>query len=143
LNVGENSTEAKLYKFLVDNDAKISDDKTIGWITLDRVYFENGKDVLIPASELQLKNIALILSQFPNAHVKLGGYTDNSGTDNINIPLSQKRVEMARQQLINLGIRPQQVTAKGYGSEHPLCLKNDTDACKAQNRRVDIRVEKK
>lgn len=143
LRVGENSTEARLFNFLSDANTKASDDKTQGWITLDRVYFESGKDVLIPSSLTQLKNIALILKNFPTAKIKMGGYTDNSGSDDINIPLSDKRAKIAAAEIQKQGVAQDNISAEGYGSQHPVCPANNTDECKAQNRRVDIRVTAK
>ncbi len=143
LRVGENSTEARLFNFLSDANVKVSDDKTQGWITLDRVYFETGKDVLMPSSLTQLKNIALILKNFPAAKVKMGGYTDNTGSDDINIPLSDKRAKIAATEIQKQGVAKDNISAEGYGSQHPVCPANNTDECKAQNRRVDIRVTAK
>lgn len=143
LRVGENSTEARLFNFLSDANVKVADDKTQGWITLDRVYFETGKDVLVPSSMTQLKNIALILKNFPSAKVKMGGYTDNTGSDDINIPLSDKRAKIAAAEIQKQGVIKDNISAEGYGSQHPVCPANNTDECKAQNRRVDIRVTAK
>jgi len=143
LRVGENSTEARLFAFLSDANVKVADDKTQGWITLDRVYFETGKDVLVPSSLTQLKNIAMILKNFPAAKVKMGGYTDNTGSDKINIPLSDKRAKIAAAEIQKQGVAKDNISAEGYGSQHPVCPANNTDECKAQNRRVDIRVTAK
>ena len=41
---------------------------------------------------------------------------------------------------MNLGIPADRVEAEGFGSQYPVCAANDTDACKAQNRRIDVRV---
>lgn len=80
---------------------------------------------------------------YPNVLLKLGGYTDNTGSDNVNIPLSQKRANMVKTELENLGVNKERLNAEGYGSKHPICPANDTNVCKAQNRRVDVRITKK
>lgn len=143
MKVGENSTEARLFAFLSDAGAQVSEDKTRGWITLDRVYFETGKDVLTGSSVQQLKNIALILKNFPNAKAKFGGYTDNTGSDEVNVPLSDKRAKIAADQVVKEGADRSHIESEGYGAQHPVCPENSTDECKAQNRRVDIRVTAK
>lgn len=144
LNVGANSTEAKLFNFLNDASQNVDTvDKTKGWITLDRVYFETGKSVLTAESQQQLKNIAAILKAFPDAKVKFGGYTDNTGNGAINTRLSGERAAIALGELVKSGIDKTRLASEGYGPEHPVCAANDTDPCKAQNRRVDVRVTAK
>ena len=142
LTVGENSTEARLFKFLSDKSQTVSDDKTQGWISLDRVYFNTGKSTLTNESLAQLKNLGAILKAFPDATFKLGGYTDNTGAANTNVLLSADRANAARMAVVADGIAPGRVTAEGYGQEHPL-TSNDAPAGRAQNRRVDVRVTKK
>ena len=141
--IGQNSTEYKLVNFLNSDDVKVSEDKSKDWITLDNLHFETGTTNLTPESEGQLQNIANILKLFPNAHLKLGGYTDNTGTDEINMPISTERARVAAEKLIALGIDSDRVTYEGYGSKHPVCPANDTDFCRAANRRVDVRVTQK
>lgn len=142
LTVGENSTEAKLFDFLSTGTVDTVD-KSKGWITLDRVYFETGKSVLTQASQQQLKNIAAIMKSFPTAAVKMGGYTDNTGAAATNVKLSGDRAKIAASELVKLGVAGANVASEGYGPEHPVCAANDTPECKAQNRRVDIRVTQK
>lgn len=144
LHVGENSTEARLFEFLNSNSKTVDTvDKTKEWYTLDRVYFETGKSVLTPASQQQIKNIAAILKMFPNAQVKFGGYTDNTGAADVNTRISGERAKVALQQTVKAGIAADRLASEGYGPLHPVCAPNDTPECKAQNRRVDIRVTKK
>src|SRR5690606_22882159 len=65
LNIGENSSENKFFKQLSNADFVVSDDKTQGWITLDRVYFASGKAEMTEVSDVQIKNIIEILKAFP------------------------------------------------------------------------------
>jgi len=142
LKVGENSTEAKLYHML--NDASFTVDtvnKSANWVVLDRVYFETGKSVLTAESAAQILNIASILKNFPKAAIKLGGYTDNTGDAAINKKVSADRAKIVSQEMIKAGADAKQIVeAEGYGPEFPVCAANDTPECKAQNRRVDLKV---
>ena len=140
LKVGDNSTEWKLYDFITNDANSVSDDKTQGWITLDRVYFETGSDALTADSRAQLDNITAIMKAYPAAQAKFGGYTDNSGSDDVNVPLSNERATAVMNDVVNSGIDASRLAAEGYGSQHPVCPANDTPTCMAQNRRVDIRV---
>ncbi|MBN3663112.1 MAG: OmpA family protein [Ornithobacterium rhinotracheale] len=143
INVGSNSTESKLYKMLSDDTFKVSDDKTQGWITLDGVTFAKGSASLKDSSKRQIDNIAAILKAYPNAKVKFGGYTDNTGSAEANQKISAERAEAVMNAVIGDGIAADRLSAEGYGPEHPVCPVIDTDVCKAQNRRVDLRVVQK
>ena len=98
--------------------------------------------MLRPESREQLRNIAEILKAYPNVQVKVGGYTDSSGDPATNLRLSQDRANSVRQELVGLGIAGDRITAKGYGQEHPVA-DNTTEAGRAQNRRVALRVTQK
>lgn len=143
IEVGENSFESKLYKFLSDQSMMVDTlDKTKGWMSLDRVYFETGKSVLIKESQKQVENIAAILKSFPSAKIKIGGYTDNSGSVATNMKVSSERAKMVLSQLVKLGSLKDNLMSEGYGPEHPVSS-NDTPEGRAQNRRVDVRVTQK
>lgn len=143
LHVGKNSTENKLFTMLKDAGYEVSSNKSEGWVTLDRVYFNTGSDGLTTTSKAQLDNIVAILKAFPDAEVKFGGYTDNTGSQDINQPLSEGRAKSVMIDVVKGGIDTERLAAEGYGSEHPICPANDTEVCKAQNRRVDVRITKK
>ena len=141
IRAGSKSSEKQLVDFI--NSGSVSDDKTQNWITMDRLYFETGSAKLKAASEAQLKNIAAILKSYPDVTLKLGGYTDNTGDAAANIKLSQARAEAAKAALVADGVAAGRLEAAGYGQDHPVCKTNDSPECKAQNRRIDIRVTKK
>jgi len=118
--------------------------KSANWIVLDRVYFETGKSILTAESAAQVSNIATILKNFPAASIKLGGYTDNTGDAEVNKKVSAERAKIVAQELIKAGATANQVVeAEGYGPEFPVCPANDTPECRAQNRRVDLKVATK
>ncbi|MFV0304226.1 MAG: OmpA family protein [Moheibacter sp.] len=143
ITVGENSSENKLFTMLNDANFTISDDKTQGWVTLDRVYFATGKSELTTNSEAQVANLTTLLAAFPTASVKVGGYTDSTGDAAVNKRVSTERAKSIADKLIAGGVDASRIESEGYGAEHFVCPANDTDECKAQNRRVDIRITKK
>ena len=142
ISVGENSSEFKLFQFFSNPDAltKVSNDPKAQWTTLDRVHFKTGSSELLPGSVEQLKNIALLMKEFPNAKVKIGGYTDNTGDEEVNLKVSTERSNIVKSGLIRLGVDEGRMQSEGYGAQHFVCEANDTDICKAKNRRVDIKV---
>ncbi|MCL2651091.1 MAG: OmpA family protein [Candidatus Azobacteroides sp.] len=141
--IAKNSPEYQLFNFLNSDEIKVDSDKTKGWITMDKLCFEKGKTNLTAESENQLKNIASIMKFFPNSKIKMGGYTDNTGTDAVNMRVSSERAKTTAIKLISLGIDASRVTHEGYGSQYPVCPANNTDECRAANRRIDVRVTQK
>ena len=57
-----------------------------------------------------------------------------------NMKLSNLRAQTAKLKLLEMGISGDRIEAEGYGPPFPICEANDTDECKAQNRRIDVRV---
>lgn len=138
--VGINSIEAKLNQFIADPKQKIDTvDRTHGWLSFDRVYFETGKATLTKESMQQLKNIALLLQSYPQTRIKLGGYTDSVGSFQMNRQLSEARARTAWAALVELGVSPARLEARGYGSNYPIAS-NITPAGRAMNRRLSVRV---
>ncbi len=138
MNIPENGIENKLLTF-IKSDNQV--DKTT-WFDFDRLTFDTGKATLKPESQEQLKNIAEILKAYPAVNVKLGGYTDNTGNADANLKLSDDRAKSVERELVTMGISDDRLNAEGYGQEHPVAA-NDTEAGRAQNRRISIRVTKK
>lgn len=141
--IGANSTESKLYQFLIDPDREVDlVDPTKGWIGFDRIYFESSKAVLTNESLWQLSNVASILKRFPAAKVKVGGYTDSSGNPLLNLKLSEERARAAVAALVSLGVPAGRLAAMGYGAQDNLAS-NDTEEGRALNRRVSLQVTEK
>ncbi|MEP6720977.1 MAG: OmpA family protein [Variovorax sp.] len=91
-------------------------------------------------------NFAAVLDQFStglrnnaNAEVRIIGHTDSTGTDAINNPLSVERAASTRDFLISRGVRSTAFQIDGRGSREPVA-DNNSDAGRAQNRRVEIFV---
>lgn len=132
--------EHRLVAFLNDKTLTLDDAE---WLSFDRILFDLDKSTLQPISVAQLEVLVAILKAYPDVHLEIGGYTDNSGTTEHNMALSQERANSVRQKLIELGVAGDRIDeAKGYGEEHPV-FPNDTDENRAKNRRVDIKVTKK
>jgi len=139
LNVPEFGVEKKLIAFIEDKSKPV--DKTT-WFSFDRLDFETGSATLKPSSAEQLKNIAEIMKAYPKVKMKIGGYTDNVGSADANLKLSQKRAENTMQEIVKLGVDAKRLEAEGYGVKHPVA-DNSTEEGRAKNRRIDLRVTSK
>ncbi|HSI60282.1 MAG TPA: OmpA family protein [Ideonella sp.] len=83
-----------------------------------------------------------VLDQFaqgldPSMGVRIVGHTDSTGSDAINNPLSVDRAQSVRDYLVTRGVAGTRIATEGHGSRQPVAS-NDTDAGRAQNRRVEI-----
>lgn len=138
LNIPQLGLENKLLAF-IESDKPVSD--TL-WFSFDRLLFETNSPNLMPESQEQLQNIADIMKAYPKVNLLLAGYTDTTGTDDVNMKLSQQRADSVEQELVKLGVAVDRLEAKGFGSSNPVAP-NDTDENRAKNRRIEIQVTQK
>lgn len=109
--------------------------------TLDNVYFETGKAIINPKSFKELDDMVEYMKLKKSFVIEIAGHTDNVGTPESNLKLSQGRANSVRAYLIRKGIAENRVSAKGYGDTQPIA-NNDTEANKQKNRRTEVRVIK-
>ena len=122
--------------------AAVKDDDRGMVITLQgEVLFKTGKWDLKPAAMAKLDQIAEAL-RGRDQRITVNGYTDNVGTHDNNMGLSQRRADSVRTYLVSKGLPQDLVTAKGDGPDSPVA-ENESIEGRAQNRRVEIVVEPK
>lgn len=80
-----------------------------------------------------------IVKHHPNATFEVAGHTDAVGSDSYNLNLSQRRADNVRSYLVQQGVDGDRMTARGYGESQPVA-DNSTEAGRAQNRRVELRI---
>jgi outer membrane protein OmpA-like peptidoglycan-associated protein len=98
----------------------------------------NSTDIL-PAGRQNLQSLANSLEKYPNSDILIVGHTDSVGTDAYNLDLSQRRAQAASAYLQSNGVPAARLHAVGKGESEPI-QPNDTDAGRAQNRRVEIAI---
>lgn len=103
------------------------------------VLFAFDSSELTPAAQQQLQALVPKLSDPSVSRVRVVGHTDSKGTDAYNQALSERRASSAAEYLINQGVTPQKVTSQGRGESEPVA-DNETDAGRAQNRRVELHL---
>ncbi len=141
LKGSKNGVESALHAFINDSSKQV--DKTT-WFNFDRVTFQTGKaDLDVDKSKDQLTNVAEILKAFPKVKLKVGGYTDNTGAADANKKISGQRAAAVVKALEEMGVAKDRLQSEGYGPDHPECPANDTEECKAKNRRIAVRVTAK
>ena len=104
------------------------------------INFPNGSSEVPGASRALLQQAATAFKQLPSGTVvEIAGYTDNVGDPAANLQLSQQRADAVRATLIQAGVNPNMLVAKGYGSANPVSG-NDTMEGRFRNRRIEYRV---
>lgn len=87
-----------------------------------------------------LNRVADVLKAAPSGTVlEVAGHTDNTGAAAANMQLSQQRADAVRSYLIQQGVSPDSLVARGYGDSKPIAA-NDTDEGKFHNRRIEFNI---
>jgi outer membrane protein OmpA-like peptidoglycan-associated protein len=102
------------------------------------VNFDFNKSNLRPDSESVLQAVLKLFTATPSFRAEVGGHTDNVGTPDYNMKLSDARAAAVKTWLVAHKVAAARVTSHGYGDTHPL-VPNDTDADRFKNRRVELR----
>ena len=120
--------------------AGFSTQDVIGALNATVINFTTGKAEVPSYNRSVLKEAASVMKQLPAGTViEIGGHTDSTGDAAANMQLSQARAEAVRAVLIEEGVTPSMLTAKGYGSTKPTAS-NDTAEGRYQNRRIEYTV---
>lgn len=107
---------------------------------LSTLYFSQGTEVLEDSALTDLDSIVTYFQRRQDLRLVLKGHTDNTGSFEKNLELSNKRVETVKAYLIGKGILADRIEASGYGSAQPK-LMNQTELTKKSNRRVEVWAE--
>lgn len=107
----------------------------------DNLNFEFGKAEIKKDSLPYLDKLADTLLKAKNWTIEIQGHTDDKGSDDYNLKLSQNRADAVKKYLISKGISADTITSKGFGESVPL-VANDIDANREKNRRVEFKITK-
>ncbi|GEN70253.1 OmpA family protein [Chryseobacterium lathyri] len=138
--------EDQMITFLKSGDYKnAADDAALKdkWYDFDHVNFKMGSSTELEAgSQGQLDNLVAILKAFPDAKIKIGGYTDKTGNEASNVKLSQARADFIKSALAKAGVGAQALGAEGYGSKFATVDAKASDAERAADRKMSVRFAK-
>ena len=108
-------------------------------VNMQDVLFDTGKYTLKEPAREALAKISGIVISHPGLNLQIEGYTDSTGSDELNQRLSEQRADTVRDFLMRQGLSSQNMTAMGYGKQYPVAP-NDTSAGRSKNRRVELVV---
>jgi len=113
-------------------------DETLGGLrAIEVVHFGYKKSALTTDSQSRLNRLLPLLARATTTNIEIRAHTDNVGSQEYNLPLSQQRAELVRQMLIDQGIDSGKIQAIGRGKLEPIA-DNNTEQGRAENRRVEI-----
>lgn len=110
-------------------------------IRLESVYFEKGKAKVLSAAHEELNKLAELMIENPKMRIELGGHTDNLGSENLSLKLSEERVASVKEYLVTQGVSKGRIAGKGYGGSKPIA-NNSTEESRKKNRRVEFTILK-
>ena len=86
-----------------------------------------------------LDGVSMVLKEYDKTVIEVAGHTDSSGSDQYNQALSERRAQAVAGYLSSHGVKTQRLITIGAGETHPMAS-NDTEAGRAQNRRVELTI---
>ncbi|HEY5536713.1 MAG TPA: OmpA family protein [Ignavibacteria bacterium] len=110
-------------------------------VRINNIFFDFNESKLKSESYLELDRLYKFLIENSDISVEISGHTDNVGSDEYNITLSNARANAVKDYLVSKGINANRITSKGYGKSKPVAT-NDTDEGRQLNRRVEFKIIK-
>ena len=109
-------------------------------ITFDSgLLFDVNKSDLRPQAKANLESLAKVLNKYDDTNILVEGDTDNSGTEEYNQQLSERRAQSVANYLMGLGVTGARISTVGLGELNPIAS-NDSVEGRQQNRRVEVAI---
>lgn len=116
-----------------------NEDKRTLELAMQAVKFKSGSAILETESNIVLKEIARIMTKYPDFNMAISGHTDDEGSDSANLLLSQQRAKACYDNLVKTGVDAKRMTYQGFGESKPI-TSNATKEGKSINRRVEFNL---
>lgn len=103
------------------------------------VLFDVDSNTLKRGGYEEVDYVADVLIQYPDTRVEVSGYTDSTGSPRHNLDLSDRRAQSVADALVDRGVHPSRISARGYGDSRPVAS-NATETGRQMNRRVTVLI---
>jgi outer membrane protein OmpA-like peptidoglycan-associated protein len=103
------------------------------------IEFAFGKATIRPTSKPKLDAAAKVLNDYPTTRIQISGHTDDVGTHERNVELSQERAESVKAYLVSKGVDPGRIETRGAGPDEPID-DNKTAKGRQKNRRIEFKL---
>ncbi|MBN1415168.1 MAG: PD40 domain-containing protein [Bacteroidales bacterium] len=108
-------------------------------IILKNIFYETDSYTLKEESIVELNKLVKFLRDNPHIKIEISGHTDNVGTADYNIKLSDSRSKSVADYLTKADIAQERLVCRGYGLSLPIAS-NETEEGRAQNRRTEVKI---
>ncbi|MBP8156060.1 MAG: OmpA family protein [Leadbetterella sp.] len=130
------------FKEIKDLDLSIAPIQTGVTVQLYNIFFKFGQATLEPESFFELDRMIAVMSQNPTMAIEVQGHTDNVGSAEANLRLSQQRADAVRDYFVLKKVSLDRVKSVGFGEAKPIAS-NATTEGQAKNRRVEFEIKRK
>ncbi len=103
------------------------------------VMFSTGSATIKGGAQDEMDRVAKVLNRYPETSVQIAGYTDSTGSADVNQRLSEKRASAVKSALVARNVNSGRLATVGYGENKPIA-DNGTEAGRMMNRRVTITI---
>jgi OmpA-OmpF porin, OOP family len=110
-------------------------------VILSNIFFDVDKYELKEKSFGELRKVVRFLNDNPAQIIEVSGHTDNTGSREYNLQLSEKRAKAVYRYIVENGIPPNRVILKGYGPDKPI-MDNTSEEGRKFNRRIEFAIVK-
>ncbi len=135
------SKEKKLRQQMAGTGVEVNrnPDGSVGLVMPGSITFDTNKSNIKSNFYSTLNKVSQTLTEDNKSAILVTGYTDSTGNDSINIPLSQARAQSVANYLASQGVSTARINAQGQGAQNPIAS-NTTASGREQNRRVEISI---
>ena len=115
------------------------------YFVLENIYYNFARWDIRPDAARELDKLVQLLIDNPEFKIELASHTDSVDNEVYNLDLSQKRAQSAVDYIIQRGISPDRLVAKGYGESRPIARNTNPDGTdnprgRDMNRRTEFRI---
>ncbi len=122
----------------MDTDLQLYDGNLLSKY-LKYITFKTNDATLDEEAYRGLDALILQMKKFPKVKFVINGHADNSGTDAVNMKLSQERADVVKNYLVSKKVDVKRISTQAFGSAYPIA-NNEVEEGRARNRRVEIKV---
>lgn len=123
----------------VELEMSIAEIALNSYLILNHITFESNAAELSPGSLMELEGVIKLLQSNPEIQIEISAHTDDIGTDEFNLQLSERRAASVKEYMVRNSIPHFRMSNVGYGESSPI-VPNDNDENRTKNRRVEIKV---
>ncbi len=129
--------EEELRASLGNNVGIVNNGQNLTVTLAEDILFATESTAVSAASQAELQTLAGSINRFPDTSVSVIGHTDNTGSAEFNLDLSQRRAQAVSSVLIGSGVSPTRIASIGRGEDAPVAT-NLTEEGRQANRRVEV-----